>query len=226
MNRYFGRTAAAGCLVGLASVCLAISGAHALDGRVSVAADMHIGPGANYPVVSSVPADVDVRINGCTNKDGWCAVRYDGRHGWVPSASVKLIGITRSTNKFDDAVIVIDVTRRRDRLPRRSSRTVAPGVGRDGAPVLRFDLDHFGNRYYDRGYDRNYDRYYSSSSDRYLKSRYGGYYDNRFGRYYDSPVVGHDGMPLRFDLERNYNRYYRDQRRYRSFIGPRGREQE
>ena len=87
MNRYFGRTAAAGCLVGLASVCLAISGAHALDGRVSVAADMHIGPGANYPVVSSVPADVDVRINGCTNKDGWCAVRYDGRHGWVPSAS-------------------------------------------------------------------------------------------------------------------------------------------
>ena len=216
MNRI--ATPAKAIVLGFGLTIASLSGAGALDGTILEAADMHVGPEAGFPVVGNAPKDAQVLINGCTQNVGWCSVRHDGRHGWVPSASVKITGITRSTNKFDDAVIVIDVTRgQRMRRPLRSSRAV-PAVG-NGAPVLRFDLDRFQRRYYDPRYSDFGDRYYNtSSSDRYNRS--GRYYDNRFGQYYGVPVIGKNHGPrLRFDLDRLYRHYYGD-RRYRSFIGP------
>ena len=91
-------------------------------------------------IVGSVPADTAVLINGCTGANGFCAIRHDGRHGWVPFANVDLTGITRSTNKFDDSVIVLDLT---NQLPMpypagyRRNPVVPNIASKGGAPVVR-----------------------------------------------------------------------------------------
>ncbi len=97
-------------LFGFVMAIGSISGAHALDGSMLEDADMHVGPGEGFPIVGSAPKDAGLRINGCIPEDGWCLVRHGGRHGWVPSASVRLIGITRSTNQLPEPIIVIDAT--------------------------------------------------------------------------------------------------------------------
>jgi len=98
-----------------------VSGANALDATISADAEMHIGPGADFPIVGRVAADAEVLVNGCTEGDGWCVVRHDGNHGWIASTNVNITGITRNENNFDDAIIVINVPDRRDRANFRDS---------------------------------------------------------------------------------------------------------
>lgn len=98
-----------------------VSGANALDATISADAEMHIGPGADFPIVGRVPADAEVLVNGCTDGNGWCVVLHGGNHGWVARANVNVTGITRRENNFDDAIIVINVPEGRDRANIRDS---------------------------------------------------------------------------------------------------------
>ena len=193
-----------------ASVALAFitsSAANALDGRVRQDADMHIGPSADFPIVGTVPADTVILINGCTAGESYCAVRHDGRHGWISSASVDLTGITRATNRMANSVVVMDLS---DQLA-MSDPNGYYGY-HDGSGVV-VDIPNPGNlpivritprRQY--GLDR---RYYSSSSDVYLNGSH--YYDRRAAKTYDY-------------LMSRLNRYDSGlvnprTRRYRSFVG-------
>lgn len=106
MNRI--RTVAAAAL----SLGLAVSAAHALEGEISVDAEMRIGPDGSFPIVGVVPGDTAVSVNGCTGAEGWCVVRFDGRHGWVSASSIVITGFSRNRVNFDDAIIVIDVSDR------------------------------------------------------------------------------------------------------------------
>ena len=97
------------CAASIALALISLSPANALDGKVLQDTDMHIGPAGDFPIVGMVPADTAVLVNGCTFGEGYCAVRHDGRHGWIPSASVDLKGITRSTNRMANSVVVLDL---------------------------------------------------------------------------------------------------------------------
>ena len=87
-----------------------IAPTQALDGLMLTDADMRVGPGESFPIVGTAPEKADVRINGCIESDGWCVVRHDGRHGWVPFASVRQTGITRSTNQLPEPLIIFDAS--------------------------------------------------------------------------------------------------------------------
>jgi len=119
------------------AMAMSVSAGHALDALISADSNMHIGPGANFPIVGVVPSEADVRVNGCTSGDGWCVVRHNGRHGWVASASVSVTGISRSRNKFDDPIIVINVAEQPgERGFRGAGRRIFRGAGSAAVPVI------------------------------------------------------------------------------------------
>jgi uncharacterized protein YgiM (DUF1202 family) len=126
MNKFYRRFGIAA--FGLA-MAMSVSAGHALDALISADANMHIGPGADFPIVGVVPNEADVRVNGCTSGEGWCVVRHNGRHGWVASASVSVTGISRSRNKFDDPIIVINVAE-------QPGGRVFRGLGAAAVPVI------------------------------------------------------------------------------------------
>ena len=111
------------------AMAMSVSAGHALDAQISADANMHIGPGADFPIVGVVPSEADVRVNGCTTGDGWCVVRHNGRHGWVNSASVAVTGISRARKKFDNPIIVINVAE-------QPGGAVFRGVGSAAVPVI------------------------------------------------------------------------------------------
>ena len=87
------------CVASLALALISLP-ATALDGKVMLDTTMRISPSADSPVIGPVPADTAVLINGCAFGEGYCAIRYNGRHGWIPSTSVNVTAITRSTNRL------------------------------------------------------------------------------------------------------------------------------
>ena len=199
---------------GVSSLFLAFfsaSAANALDGTTLQSGNMHVGPAADFPVVAIVPADAKVRVNGCMHKEGWCAIRHKGQHGWIASASLDVTGITRSTNKLKDSVIVINLTDQ-VRSPfnqRARGRSAVPGyITPDGMPILQYDLGpaigHNGHLQGGNGVMR----YNTSSSDRFSSGT--RYYDRRFGQHY-GPVLRGKRRP--FGLIDGHDR------RYRSFVG-------
>ena len=201
------------CVASLALALISLSPANALDGRVLQDAAMRISPSADSPVVGTVPADTAVLINGCAFGEGYCAVRHGGRLGWIPSASVNVTGITRSTNRIGESVVVLDLT---DQLAMTnaygSDRGVAiadiPNLGNQ--PIVRFAPGRgYGSYDYDSYGYGPYKQYSTSSSDRYLDGS--RYYDRRSAQHYDH-------------LMRRLNRHDSGlvnprTRRYRSFVG-------
>lgn len=63
--------------------------------QFSSPADVHTGPGENYPVIAQIPAGAQVGFIDCGPgwKNNWCHVKYKGKNGFVvanalaPSAS-------------------------------------------------------------------------------------------------------------------------------------------
>ena len=175
-------------------------------------ATMRIGPSADSPVVGTVPADTAVSINGCAFGEGYCAVRYNGRHGWIPSTSVNVTGITRSTNRVGESVVVLDLT---DQLAMAAAygpdRGVAiPDIPGGSHPIVRFAPGHgYGSYDYEAYGYGPYKQFSTSSSDRYLDGS--RYYDRRSAQHYDH---------LMRRLNRNdYGLVNPRTRRYRSFVG-------
>jgi hypothetical protein len=161
---------------------------------------MRIGPAADFPVVGSVPAGTEVLISGCTAGDGWCAAQHSDRHGWIPSESVSITGITKARNKFEDVIVVIDVTGQTGPLPDHLNRTDRRDFGDARKPRKPRDADRVGGSFNDDLFDDFEEPYNTSSSDRYTDI--GRYYDRRFGQYYGYPGVNGDGSPyLRFYLQ-------------------------
>lgn len=71
--------------------------AHAADGKLAVAAQMHAGPGYNYPEVRRLAKDLSVNIHGCLKSSDWCDVTWRGNRGWVPASAVDA---RRNTERF------------------------------------------------------------------------------------------------------------------------------
>ncbi len=99
-------TAIAGFAMAMA---LGVTAGQALEGEILNDSGMRIGPNGDYPLVGRVPKGADVDINGCTERGGWCVVRFGGRHGWVAQGDVRITGISKPAEKFKDAIIVINV---------------------------------------------------------------------------------------------------------------------
>lgn len=99
-------TAIAGFAMAMA---LGVTAGHALEGEILNDSGMRIGPNGDFPLVGRVPKGADVDVNGCTARGGWCVVRFDGRHGWVEQANVRITGISKPADKFEDAIVVINV---------------------------------------------------------------------------------------------------------------------
>lgn len=192
--------AAFGAGFAAASLILAsANGASALDGTTLKDATMHIGPAADFPTVGSVPAGTEILINGCMAGNGWCAAEFSGRHGWIPSESVSITGITRARAKFEDVIVVIDVTGQTGPLPDHLNRTDRRDFGDARKPRKRRDADRVGGSFNDDLFDDFEEPYNTSSSDRYTDI--GRYYDRRFGQYYGYPDFDGDRTPyLRFYL--------------------------
>ena len=68
--------ATAAILVGLAA-----SVALAAPATTTANVNMRQGPGTQYAVISTLPAQAGVDVEGCEN--GWCKVSYSGGSGWV-----------------------------------------------------------------------------------------------------------------------------------------------
>lgn len=99
-------TAIAGFAMAMA---LGVTAGQALEGEILNDSGMRIGPNGDYPLVGSVPKGADVDINGCTERGGWCVVRFGGRHGWVAQGDVRITGISKPAVKFPDVIYVISV---------------------------------------------------------------------------------------------------------------------
>lgn len=210
-------------LAALGMVLASMTAASALDGVALNDARMHIGPATNYPLVETIPAGTKILIDGCTEGKGWCMAQYGGRHGWILSESVDITGITRPVNKFEDELVVVDVTgqveaslahqaeinrrnqsvdvdrfdrrrRRDDRIADRKNRRFDRREIEDGWwPPLRSDYRRRAGLINDYCF-RDIDFYNTSSSDRYNLT--GRYYDRRFGQYYGAKVIDVYDIPL------------------------------
>ncbi len=173
---------------------------------------MRLSPSAESPVVGTVPAGTAVLINGCAFGEGQCAIRYNGRHGWIPSASVNVTGITRSTNRIGESVVVLDLT---DQLAMAaaygSDRGVAiPDIPGGNHPLIRFAPGHGYSSYDYEAYGYGPHKQYStSSSDRYLDG----------SRYYDRYSAQHYDYLMRRLNRYDYGLVNPRTRRYRSFVG-------
>ncbi|TMV77564.1 DUF1236 domain-containing protein [Thioclava sp. BHET1] len=49
------------------------------------------GPGTQYEVVSSMPVQSDVVVDGCLADHSWCRVDYNGASGWVRSSNLTVV---------------------------------------------------------------------------------------------------------------------------------------
>lgn len=57
--------------------------AFAATGYATAAVNLRAGPGTEYPVVDTIPADAHVDIHGCLDDHAWCDVSWNGDRGWV-----------------------------------------------------------------------------------------------------------------------------------------------
>ena len=71
---------------------LAISGAVAAlmstaalaqEAEVTIDLNMRAGPGARYPIITTIPEGRSVEVYGCLNDYDWCDVGWRGNRGWV-----------------------------------------------------------------------------------------------------------------------------------------------
>jgi uncharacterized protein YraI len=64
---------------------LAMSSAAFAETRSTASTDLNLraGPGPNYEILSVIPADGDVIVEGCLADSNWCRVTHEGTDGWA-----------------------------------------------------------------------------------------------------------------------------------------------
>lgn len=65
-------------------------GGEAFAAQFASPADVHTGPGENYPVIAQIPAGAQVGFIDCGPgwKNNWCHVKYKGKNGFVVANSL------------------------------------------------------------------------------------------------------------------------------------------
>jgi uncharacterized protein YraI len=106
----------------------------AFTGYVSTGLRLRAGPGTEYPVISIIPGNTNVYVNGCVDGWNWCDVEWNGLHGWTSGRVLQLMD-------NDQPVAVY---------------SYAPTVG---VPVVVFNRNDYWHRYYrDRAFYRTWHR--------------------------------------------------------------------
>ena len=114
---------------------VAAAGAQAAAGFVPREANINAGPGANYPLVTSVPHGAPVQIYGCVEAYRWCDVMWKDQRGWVAGTSLQYENAGRRVGLYDGSVTV-DV------------------------PIITYDAPHYWDEYYrERPFYHDRDRY-------------------------------------------------------------------
>ncbi|HEX2255294.1 MAG TPA: SH3 domain-containing protein [Afifellaceae bacterium] len=133
MSRPFAAAIAGAALV----ATLACGSAAAVDAVAGTQLVMHVGPSAGHRSVATIPAESRVTVHGCSEAEGWCLVRFAGRHGWVEGESLQVLGFSRGSEPASppparQAVVVPEPVV--PQLPHRrfvSAEDVIVGVGED-----------------------------------------------------------------------------------------------
>jgi uncharacterized protein YraI len=60
----------------------------AANGVTSDGAQMHAGPGTEYPQVMRLAPNLKIEIHGCARAWDWCDVEWRGNRGWVSAAAL------------------------------------------------------------------------------------------------------------------------------------------
>ena len=60
-------------------------GAEAPNGYPIADVNLRAGPGTDYPVILTVPADAPITILGCLEDYTWCDTLYEDSRGWMSS---------------------------------------------------------------------------------------------------------------------------------------------
>ena len=60
----------------------------AANGATSQGAQMHAGPGQDFPDVMRLAPNLKVTIYGCVQARAWCDVEWRGNRGWVSAAAL------------------------------------------------------------------------------------------------------------------------------------------
>ncbi len=68
-----------------AIIALVTAGAASAETAAKATTDLNLrmGPGPNYEIVTVIPGDGSVAVDGCIAESNWCQVSYDGQAGWV-----------------------------------------------------------------------------------------------------------------------------------------------
>lgn len=103
--------------------------------------NMRAGPGPQFPIVGSIPANGAVTVHGCIKGGSWCDVTAGNDRGWSYAAYLQNLG--------DQPVVAFDMdpyweehyrnrpffARRAELGPIRPDRPRAPSAARSSAPL-------------------------------------------------------------------------------------------
>ncbi len=109
------------CVSVLGATLIGSVGAMAATAYTDDNVTINAGPGSAYPVISHLPTDTRVWVNGCRQALDWCDVSHGRLHGWVSA----------------DRLMV-------PRDGENAQRAVAQG----DLPVVRFDLQQYWHENY------------------------------------------------------------------------------
>jgi uncharacterized protein YraI len=112
-----------GLAAAVAGFVVAPNLASALSAIVTEPTELRAGPAFDFPVVDSIPSDVQVTVHGCVRAYRWCDVSWRDARGWVPGNELAYLYQGRR-------VTIVDY---------------GPRIG---LPVVAYSFDTYWDRYY------------------------------------------------------------------------------